>query len=77
MGYQQRRHDGGTKAAVGTVPRVRREYASNEGTAMGRDLETATPVSAPTFMAAAVLLAIGAFLNKRDAVSAAGEGGVA
>ena len=78
-----RRRLGGTGAAVGTVPRVGQVTASSEGAARGRDLETATPetgrrggdglVSAPTFMAAAVLLAIDAFLNKRDAVSFDGK----
>lgn len=74
MGYQNintgrryaRRRRGGTEAARGMVPNVRQGTASSEGAAK----ET---VSAPTFMAAAVLLAIDAFLNKQDAASCDGK----
>lgn len=72
MGYENmntgsRRPKGGTRAACGSVPRS--GEAAQRDAEMGRrgDAET---VSAPTFFAAAVLLAIDAFLNEK-------EGGVA
>ncbi len=62
-----RRPKGGTGAAWGVVPRSGEAAKQDAETRRRGDAET---VSAPTFMAAAVLLAIDAFLNEK-------EGGVA
>lgn len=67
-----RRASGGTKgAANGTVLREGRASAASEGAAIWIEADAIQKkaketVSAPTFMAAAVLLSIDAFLAKKE-----------
>lgn len=70
-----RRRQGGTRAAAdGTVLREGRKGAASEGAVGGKtklgkgeaNLGAVRCVDSPTFMAAAVMLAIEAFLSKKE-----------